>query len=103
MAGAPEHVKINQVPQVPVKVKAAQDFLEWCRECEVYYTDSEIGDKVKKLELDVKAKAVKKCALDVLQQYFGGESNFEDVQVPEGMPQIQHDDDDRAKAPVTTP
>ncbi|KKL92165.1 hypothetical protein LCGC14_1887400 [marine sediment metagenome] len=87
---------------VPAKVFMAMQYLDWCRECQVHYSDSEIGDKVKRLELDPKEKAVKTKALGVLEQYFGGESSFDNVVVPEGMPATQKGDDDRPKAPVTS-
>lgn len=104
MAGAPtidKELKLLMKP-VPAKVFMAMQYLEWCRECQVHYSDSEIGDKVKKLELETKEKAVKAKALGVLEQYFGGESNFEDVVVPDGMPATLSDDDDRPREPVTS-
>ena len=100
-----QHTHDNDEPKlmapVPAKVFMAMQYLDWCRECQVHYTESEIGPRVKKLELEPKETAVKVTALGVLEQYFGGESNFDDVIVPNGMPVSKRDDDDRQREPVT--
>lgn len=104
MNGQPTHD--DDVPRlavpVPAKVFMAMQYLDWCRECQVHYSSSDIGDSVQRLELEPKEKAVKTKALGVLEQYFGGESNFDDVVVPDGMPATRQGDDDRPKAPVTS-
>ena len=88
---------------VPAKVFMAMQFLDWCRECQVHYSDNEIGTRVKRLEIEPKESAVKTKALGVMEQYFGGESNFDGVVVPDSMPASKPDDDDRPKEPAMKP
>jgi len=104
MAGPPtldNGPDLKLMAPVPAKVFMAMQYLDWCRECQVHYNDSEIGPAVKKLELDTKEKAVKAKALDVLGQYFGGDSDFDDVTIPDCMP-ASKPDDDRPREPVPT-
>ncbi len=101
MNGQPTHEDDGPklLAPVPAKVFMAMQYLDWCRECQVHYSNSDIGDSVKRLPLETKEKDVKIKALGVLGKYFGSDSNFDDVVIPDGLSASQ-DDDDKPREPV---